>query len=84
MVKQKQTAEQHVADKADRKALNPAASRQTISDSQAARILIADISRVVQVLDGDIAGTSQDFRPLPGSKAPMCISRQMKVALVCQ
>ena len=33
MIKPKRTAEQQVAD--DRKALNPLASRQTISDSQA-------------------------------------------------
>jgi hypothetical protein len=74
MVKQKQTAEQHVADKADRKALNPAASRQTISDSQAARILIADISRVVQVLDGDIAAEEEQARIFDRSRAakPQC------------
>jgi hypothetical protein len=35
MIKPKRTAEQQVADEADRKALNPLASRQTISDSQA-------------------------------------------------
>src|SRR5450756_1554853 len=35
MMKPKRTAEQQVADEADRKALNPIASRQTISDSQA-------------------------------------------------
>ena len=35
MIKPKRTAEQQVADEADRKALNPVASRQTISDSQA-------------------------------------------------
>jgi hypothetical protein len=35
MIKPKRSAEQQVADEADRKALNPVASRQTISDSQA-------------------------------------------------
>jgi hypothetical protein len=35
MIKPKRTAEQQVSDEADRKALNPLASRQTISDSQA-------------------------------------------------
>jgi hypothetical protein len=35
MIKPKQSAEQQVADEADRRALNPIASRQTISDSQA-------------------------------------------------
>jgi hypothetical protein len=35
MIKPKKSAEQQVADEADRKALNPMASRQTISDSQA-------------------------------------------------
>jgi hypothetical protein len=35
MIKPKRTAEQQVADEADRKALNPLASRQTISESQA-------------------------------------------------
>jgi hypothetical protein len=35
MIKPKRTAEQQVPDEADRKALNPLASRQTISDSQA-------------------------------------------------
>jgi hypothetical protein len=35
MIKPKRTAEQQVADEADRRALNPVASRQTISDSQA-------------------------------------------------
>jgi hypothetical protein len=34
MIKPKRSAEQQVADEADRKALNPLASRQTISDSQ--------------------------------------------------
>jgi hypothetical protein len=33
-IKPKRTAEQQVADEAERKALNPIASRQTISDSQ--------------------------------------------------
>jgi hypothetical protein len=36
MIKPKRSAEQQVADEADRRALNPAASRQTIADSQAA------------------------------------------------
>jgi len=36
MIKPRQSAEQQVADEADRRALNPLASRQTISDSQAA------------------------------------------------
>jgi hypothetical protein len=36
VIKPKRTAEQQVADEADRKALHPLASRQTISDSQAA------------------------------------------------
>ena len=35
MTKPKKYAEQQVADEADRRALNPVASRQTISDSQA-------------------------------------------------
>src|SRR6202022_3199688 len=36
MIKPKRSAEQQVADEADRRALNPMASRQTIADSQAA------------------------------------------------
>jgi hypothetical protein len=35
MIKPKRTAEQQVADEAERRALHPLASRQTISDSQA-------------------------------------------------
>jgi hypothetical protein len=35
LIKLKRSADQQVADEADRKALNPTASRQTISDSQA-------------------------------------------------
>jgi hypothetical protein len=35
MIKPKRSAEQQVADEADRKTLNPLASRQRISDSQA-------------------------------------------------
>jgi hypothetical protein len=35
MIKAKRSAEQQVADEADRRALNPLASRQTISDRQA-------------------------------------------------
>jgi hypothetical protein len=35
MIKPKLSAEQQVADDADRRAVNPVASRQTISDSQA-------------------------------------------------
>ncbi len=35
MIKLKRSAEQQVADEADRKALNPLASRQTISAGQA-------------------------------------------------
>jgi hypothetical protein len=35
MIKPKRSAEQQVADEADRRALNPLASRQTISDGQA-------------------------------------------------
>jgi hypothetical protein len=35
MFKPKRSAEQQVADEADRRALNPLGSRQTISDSQA-------------------------------------------------
>jgi hypothetical protein len=35
MIKPKRSAEQQVADDADLRALNPVASRQTISDSQA-------------------------------------------------
>jgi hypothetical protein len=35
MIKPKRSAEQQVADEVDRKALNPLASRQAISDSQA-------------------------------------------------
>jgi hypothetical protein len=34
MIKPKRSAEQQVADEADRRALNPLASRQTISESQ--------------------------------------------------
>ena len=36
MINPKRSAEQQVADEADRRALNPTASRQTIADSQAA------------------------------------------------
>jgi len=36
MIKPKKSAEQQVADEADRKALNPIGSRQTIAESQAA------------------------------------------------
>jgi hypothetical protein len=35
MIKPKRSAEQQVADEADRRALNPLASKQTISDTQA-------------------------------------------------
>jgi hypothetical protein len=35
MIKPKRSAEQQVADEADRKALNPTAARQKISDGQA-------------------------------------------------
>jgi hypothetical protein len=35
MIKPKRSAEQQVADEADRRALNPLALKQTISDSQA-------------------------------------------------
>jgi hypothetical protein len=35
MIEPKRTAEQQVADEADRRALNPLALRQSISDSQA-------------------------------------------------
>jgi hypothetical protein len=35
MIKPKPSAEQQVADEADRRAINPLGSRQTISDSQA-------------------------------------------------
>jgi hypothetical protein len=35
MIKPKPSAEQQVADEADRRALNPLTSRQTISDGQA-------------------------------------------------
>jgi hypothetical protein len=35
MIKPKRSAEQQIADEADRRALHPLASRQTISDSQA-------------------------------------------------
>jgi hypothetical protein len=35
MIKPKRTAEQQIADDAERRALNPLASRQKISDSQA-------------------------------------------------
>jgi hypothetical protein len=35
MIKRKRSAEQQIADDADRRALNSLASRQTISDSQA-------------------------------------------------
>jgi hypothetical protein len=35
MMKPKRSAEQQVADEADRRALNPVATRQTILDSQA-------------------------------------------------
>jgi hypothetical protein len=35
MIKPKRMAEQQVADEADRRALNPVVSRQTISDRQA-------------------------------------------------
>jgi hypothetical protein len=36
MSKEKRSAEQQVADEADRRALHPLATRQTIADSQAA------------------------------------------------
>jgi hypothetical protein len=36
MIKPKRSAEQQVADEADRRALHPLATRQTIADSQAA------------------------------------------------
>jgi len=36
MIKQKRSVEQQVADEADRRALHPLATRQTIADSQAA------------------------------------------------
>jgi hypothetical protein len=36
MIKPKRSTEQQIADEADRRALHPLASRQTISDSQAA------------------------------------------------
>jgi hypothetical protein len=36
MSKEKRSAEQQIADEADRRALHPLTSRQTISDSQAA------------------------------------------------
>jgi hypothetical protein len=35
MIKPKRSADQQIADEADRRALNPLVSRQTISDSQA-------------------------------------------------
>jgi hypothetical protein len=35
MIKPKRSAEQQIADEADRRALHPLASRQTISDGQA-------------------------------------------------
>ena len=35
MIKPKRSAEQQVADEADRRSLNPIGSRQTIADSQA-------------------------------------------------
>jgi hypothetical protein len=35
MIKPKRSAEQQIADEADRRALNPLASRQAISESQA-------------------------------------------------
>jgi len=35
MIKQKRSVEQQVADEADRRALHPLATRQTIADSQA-------------------------------------------------
>jgi hypothetical protein len=35
MIKPKRSAEEQLADEADRKAIDPLASRQTISDSQA-------------------------------------------------
>jgi hypothetical protein len=35
MIKPKRSAEQQIADEADRRALNPLVSRQTISDGQA-------------------------------------------------
>ena len=35
MIKPKRSAEQQIADEADRRTLNPLASRQTISESQA-------------------------------------------------
>ncbi|MDB6086949.1 MAG: hypothetical protein JWN43_4830 [Gammaproteobacteria bacterium] len=40
MSKEKRSAEQQVAEEADRRALHPLAMRQTIADSQAAPIFI--------------------------------------------
>jgi hypothetical protein len=47
MIKPKRTAEQQVADEADRKALNPAASRQTIAESQAALEFQENLKRLI-------------------------------------
>ena len=46
MIKPKRSAEQQVADEADRRALNPAASRQTIADSQAAAEFQENLKRL--------------------------------------
>jgi hypothetical protein len=46
MIKRKRSVEQQVADEADRRALNPLASRQTISDSQAEREFQANHKRL--------------------------------------
>jgi hypothetical protein len=46
MIKQKRSAEQQVADEADRRALHPLATRQTIADSQATPAFEANLKRL--------------------------------------
>ena len=46
MIKPKRSAEQQVADEADRRALHPLATRQTIADSQAAPEFQEDLKRL--------------------------------------
>jgi hypothetical protein len=46
MIKPKRSAEQQVADDADRRALNPVGSRQTIADSQAASEFQENLKRL--------------------------------------
>ncbi len=58
MIKPKRSAEQQVEDETDRSALNPVASRQTISDSQAEPEFQANHKRLrAERLAREAAGT---------------------------